>query len=980
VNILPGTYCLDRTLVFSPQDSGGENCPVAWRGVGGDGNDGSVVGVVEDGCDGNDGSVGGVGSVGGDGGESCPATLRNGNRVNAAGGTGRAVISGGRPVGGEWERWKENPAIWHTDVPEARGGAWKFRTLFANGRREILARYPNFIAGDDEGNGYMYVRPQARRLLSGLATAGDWLEYTVETQAGEYALWLGYAAREAEAGTFLALEIDGQSHALPPLPATADYRSVRYAKVLDGICLGAGAHTLRIAHRLAGRECPVHLDTITLSHTGFVPFEQMQAASIGRDTASVVVCADSRQRAGGHAKNGFRQHHFGAQPADAFTIHTDAGQIKESWLAEPDAVLDIVVDLHYMDEMLYLDSIDKASGAIRVKGLEAKHPIMPSNYFFVSGILEELDAEREFYLDSRAGRLYYMPEAGVDPNSLQFTAPLLETIVRLDGDDGSVDGGPDRVQRLCFQNLVFTHAAQTIGHLAIRTPTDGAVKLTNAWNNAIRDCAFENVDGFCVWMHLDSCQNTVEGCEMQGMGSGGVLLTSHLLGYGEIYDFRPGVRCHAPLRNRFLRNHIHHGNRVRFNGAAFLLDSRPAVTATMPGSIIAYNHIHHMTRQGVFGFMNQGGNIIAHNHIHDVMTETADGGAVNIAAINNVTAPNIVLHNRIERVAGLMRAGKGERGYFGGFGIYPDWGTSHFYSVDNVVTGTGHASYLSNGGQANFACNNIFADDKVSLIHQDEQVTMCCRDNTFSHNILAFTAPEDRDRTVYTTNAWGIRERHRGAAREKSAADPGFYFRCHHNLYQVDRGAPAFCGMPFDEWRAKGQDAGSEIADPRFADPAAGNYALEKDSPAYALGFVPIDGRFGPACPDDPMLDFGLVTVAVAPMDYIGGGFDTQPRLEARPQVEHEGVYMVYADRVAHPGLLVEIRHADGVERFALADLLFPGVSYFWKHYLGAYRFLPGQGEIVFYRESPEMALPNEFVLLERSSFVEWMQKRNARG
>jgi hypothetical protein len=45
----------------------------------------------------------------------------------------------------------------------------------------------------------------------------------------------------------------------------------------------------------------------------------------------------------------------------------------------------------------------------------------------------------------------------------------------------------------------------------------------------------------------------------------------------------------------------------------------------------------------------------------------------------------------------------------------------------------------------------------------------------------------------------------------------------------------------FDQWKAKGLDQHSLVADPRFVDPANRNFSLRPDSPALRLGFKPID-------------------------------------------------------------------------------------------------------------------------------------------
>jgi hypothetical protein len=57
----------------------------------------------------------------------------------------------------------------------------------------------------------------------------------------------------------------------------------------------------------------------------------------------------------------------------------------------------------------------------------------------------------------------------------------------------------------------------------------------------------------------------------------------------------------------------------------------------------------------------------------------------------------------------------------------------------------------------------------------------------------------------------------------------------------------------WEEWRNRGKDAHSRYADPLFADPERGDFTLRPDSPAFALGFRPIDlRRVGPRVPAGP--------------------------------------------------------------------------------------------------------------------------------
>ncbi|MDP6058034.1 MAG: hypothetical protein QGH33_04040, partial [Pirellulaceae bacterium] len=71
------------------------------------------------------------------------------------------------------------------------------------------------------------------------------------------------------------------------------------------------------------------------------------------------------------------------------------------------------------------------------------------------------------------------------------------------------------------------------------------------------------------------------------------------------------------------------------------------------------------------------------------------------------------------------------------------------------------------------------------------------------------------------------------------------FVECNYNLYFPGEGQdPVIAGVPdgsYEQWRQFGFDADSVIADPCFVDNTAGAYQLRPESPAFALGFVPID-------------------------------------------------------------------------------------------------------------------------------------------
>ena len=69
------------------------------------------------------------------------------------------------------------------------------------------------------------------------------------------------------------------------------------------------------------------------------------------------------------------------------------------------------------------------------------------------------------------------------------------------------------------------------------------------------------------------------------------------------------------------------------------------------------------------------------------------------------------------------------------------------------------------------------------------------------------------------------------------------------NLYWGVDGV-LFNGKSHEAWREVSHDVGSVVADPLFADPEGGDFALDPGSPARALGLVPFDvSGVGPRAP-----------------------------------------------------------------------------------------------------------------------------------
>jgi hypothetical protein len=217
--------------------------------------------------------------------------------------------------------------------------------------------------------------------------------------------------------------------------------------------------------------------------------------------------------------------------------------------------------------------------------------------------------------------------------------------------------------------------------------TDAAVKLVNAAHCRIERCAFENIGGYALWLHLDSRHNVIDRNRVVDAGAGGVLMTGARLSYmDDTKVHTPGEAAArvAPLLNEVTRNRVERCGQIRYYGGGVHIDSRPDAMAMLPGNYIAHNHFRNLSRNGIFLFRNQGGTVIEYNHIHDCMQTTIDGAAIHLATMNRVAAPNYILNNYLHDIWGFEQTGNGPRRRLGN-GIFLDWCTSHTTVKHNYI-------------------------------------------------------------------------------------------------------------------------------------------------------------------------------------------------------------------------------------------------------------------------------------------------------
>jgi hypothetical protein len=375
--------------------------------------------------------------------------------------------------------------------------------------------------------------------------------------------------------------------------------------------------------------------------------------------------------------------------------------IKPSWGTAADAQINVVPQSRFFNQWNTVTGVDPKSGRIDIADSERHRLIDDGSWFWIEGVQEELDEPGEWFLDPKSGRLSYMPAAGIDPNTLEIIAPFLNRLVNVKGD---VNAGT-HVSHLHFDGLNFRHTSFTLGHIEARVHTDTAIMFENTNDSSVKNCHFENIGGYALWLHLDSQRNLFDRNTVRDSGGGGVLLTGSRLGYmddSKIYTPGDAASKVAPILNRITRNTVEHCGKIRYYGGGVHLDSRPFSMTMSPGNYVGHNHFNDLSRNGFFAFRNQGGNVVEYNHIHNAMQTTIDGGCIHFATMNTLNAPNHVLNNWLHDVWGYNHKPNNKPVRKLANGIFLDWDTSNTTVKNNwIYNSVGGAVKVIFGGNQN---------------------------------------------------------------------------------------------------------------------------------------------------------------------------------------------------------------------------------------------------------------------------------------
>ncbi len=714
------------------------------------------------------------------------------------------ILSGGKAISG-WKR-SQNPNIWTTTIPEARGGRWPMRLLRVGNELQTLARNPNADTNRISTGAWSFtVAPQKTAgafgaFVSKIHNKGDWIEWTINvTTPGDHRLWLLYSAvgNRALGIADLSDRMQVQVNGGPPilLKNLPDGLAPRWASVAT-VPLNQGSQIIRWTNVEGGY---INLDALLFS--GDPAWDPNNRAT---RPARPVVTVQAEAFVNSMCKEMVTPQ--GASPAFRDRFQFDLKDFKQ--YRSPQTEVHIFPGNGPANEILALTRVDIASRTAYVDArVNAEMEIKPGSRYFVANALEDLDAPGEWYLDPSGGNLYLWP-AAANFERLGVVAAALDHLIEFKG-DAARNEWVDEVQIKGFQ---FSDTLYSRVLPGVATPSDAAIWISGARRCVIERNQFVNLGGHAVRVEGASTANEIVGNRMTDLGQGGVLLT------GDTTTQPRDTLIAGNWMQRLGLVHAHVGA-VVCRGAT--------------GTKVQHNRIERVPRFAI-AFHSYDARISSHNNIaeyNDIQfacAATSGSGAIEVTGRHKQDTRNVIQFNRILDTLGLGAAEDGSlKSPHLAAGVYLDEFASGVTVRGNILARAPLGGVVINGGGNNSIENNIFVDGLAQQVLFTVADTTCEK-NRLVKNIFSYSSPN------------GALYKHIGQWRPQVLAEAD------GNIFWHAQGATYFTAAPttplgdLGRWKATGIEINSVVATPGFIDPTRDNYQLQPASAALARGFQPV--------------------------------------------------------------------------------------------------------------------------------------------
>jgi hypothetical protein len=477
-------------------------------------------------------------------------------------------------------------------------------------------------------------------------------------------------------------------------------------------------------------------------------------------------------------------------PADAFAKLAD---LTPEQLAAVDLVLYHKWDVTRRRPL----SLDPETRTVTVEGggMKPWNRLEKDTPFLLENLPNSCDQPGEWVRETNS-LIRYRPLPGESAESCEAFVPVSGRFLDIRGDAAA----QRPVTHLTFHGLTFRHAQAPLTPAECEpaqsaSQTAAVIHVHDASHIRFENCSIRHTGSWGLWFQGASRDCTVQDCHFDDLGAGAIRI-------GEAVT--PLV-SHITIHN----NRLTRGGRVNASAAGLLLTH--AADCRITHNEIADFFYTGISLGWIWGYSESPSrrNLVSHNHVHTLgQGVLSDMGG--IYTLGNAPG-TVITHNVFHDIQ--------SRGY-GGWGLYTDEGSSGILMENNLVFRTKTGGFHQHYGRENIIRNNIFAlgrEQQVQATRVEDHLSF-----TFERNILWW----DHAAPVLA----GPWETIRHVSRRNTYWNAGDH-------------PVSFLGKSLAEWQAAGHETESILADPRFADPAQGDFSLPPDSPALATGFQPFDFR-----------------------------------------------------------------------------------------------------------------------------------------
>jgi hypothetical protein len=445
----------------------------------------------------------------------------------------------------------------------------------------------------------------------------------------------------------------------------------------------------------------------------------------------------------------------------------------------------------------------------------------PSNELrWVDNILEELDAPDEWYLDTREGWLYYQPASGRPP-AAGFRASATEALVRIEGRQAEV--AHVRLQRLAFEDTepTFLKSTEPLLRSDWMFYRVGAVTVERARDVTVEDGDFRALGGHAVVVSGRAEHVRVAGNHIRDIGGTAIAFVGRPSAVrSPLYEYHQSLEVAAidpvpgPLTDDYPKDSEAVDNLIHDIGQ---IDKQATgVQIAMAARIsVDHNSFYRLPRAAInVGDGTWGGHLITYNDAFDTVRETGDHGSFNSWGRDRWWHPDYAEMAR--RVAAqpylttldplapiVIRRNRWRCDH--GWDVDLDDGASNYVIEQNLMLAGG---LKLREGFKRIVRNNIMVNGGFH-----PHVWFADSGDVFEGNIVM------RAHEPVRIEHWGRRVDGNAFTREADLR----------------------------KTQAGGADAHSIAGDPRFANPAAGDFTVTNQALMQAIGFQ-----------NFPMDDFGV--------------------------------------------------------------------------------------------------------------------------